>query len=78
MKPKTVRVIALAISFLAGLTATTFGVVAVRANEVRWHQGPTVLVLSPTHGLHKLDVLLLGAAMISAMVALIASIIARR
>lgn len=78
MRRKTIRVIALAVSLLACLSAATFGVVAFRANEQRWHQGPTVFALSPTHGLHELDVLLLGAAGAFAVVALTAAVIARR
>lgn len=62
----------------ATLSTAVFGVAAYRANEDRWHQGPTVFTFSSTHGLHEMDVLLLGAAVTSAVIALIAALIARR
>jgi hypothetical protein len=67
-----------AIAFFAGLGATAFAAVALRANAERWHEGPTVVVLTATHGLHETDLWLLGAAAGSALVALVASILAER
>jgi len=61
------------------LTASLFlGAIAAQANDHRWRQGPVVYRLSPTHGFHEMDILLLGAAGVSAAVALIAALIARR
>ena len=51
-----------AIAFVAGLSATTFAAFALRANAERWHEGPTVVVLTANHGLHETDVVLLAAA----------------
>ena len=67
-----------AIAFVAGLLATTFAAFALRANAERWHEGPTVFILTASHGLHRTDVVLLGAACASAFVALVASILAER
>ena len=67
-----------AIAFFAGLSATTFAAFALRANAERWHEGPTVVVLTATHGLHETDLWLLGAACVSAFVSLVASILSER
>jgi len=58
--------------------ALVIGAIGVRANDLRWHQGPVVIKLSPTHGLHEMDVFLLGLALASALIALIAAVIAKR
>jgi hypothetical protein len=52
---------AVAVAF--ALAALVVGFAAFEANKDRWHQGPTLLVISPGHGLHEMDLLLLGLAL---------------
>jgi multisubunit Na+/H+ antiporter MnhB subunit len=66
------------IALCSGSASIGFVVLAYRANEVRWRQGPVVLPLSSTHGLHQMDVLLLTAAGASGALSLIAAMIAKR
>lgn len=66
------------VALIAATVAFGCGLLAYRANEDRWREGPTIVVISPTHGVHEMDVLLLGAALSSAMIALIALLIAKR
>jgi hypothetical protein len=48
------------------MAAVIAGFAAIQANKDRWHEGPTLLVLSSGHGLHEMDFLLLGVALLFA------------
>jgi S-adenosylmethionine:tRNA-ribosyltransferase-isomerase (queuine synthetase) len=78
MQRTFIRLLASVVAILSGLTTAALIVIAFRANELRWHQGPTIIVITPTHGLHEMDVLLLGLVLASALIALISAVIARR
>jgi len=55
-----------------------FGVLSYRANENRWHEGPTLVIFSPGHGLHEMDAVLISAAIIFAVAGVIAALLAKR
>jgi hypothetical protein len=67
-----------AIAALFLTIALFIGAIAFQANDHRWRQGPVVLTISPTHGLHEMDLRFIGAAAACAVLALIAAVMARR
>ena len=67
-----------AVAILCAAGAIGLVVFALVTNSGRWNEGPVVIPLTENHGLHRMDLLLIGAAGIAGAIAWIAARSARR